>query len=285
MKTFGKPFDELQTKPLSPNCDDGDGHSEHEQRTIAQSFCEVFVAEIPHGVAVGEVFPPRRNDEIASCGSLKTKIEKFCVWKLLEYALSTRGFSVEKLHFSQTERGKWDCDVCRFSLSHSHGLVAVALSDAPVGVDLERIAPLKNRERVAEKLLSPTETAAYSAMLDGKEIDKTGSTSVRVSGKKTAIPEPADEFLLKAWTRKEAAFKLGGNSVFIPAKTDTEQVATARLSASDGDYFLSVATEDGYGFSAQPQGGKFGIRTCDFRAKAPTIAAKTIPVFGVENYL
>lgn len=285
MKTFGKPFDELHTKPLSPTCDTRDGHSEHGGRTIAPSFCEVFVAEIPHGVAVGEVFPPRRNDEIANCGSPKTKTEKFCVWKLLEHALSTHGFSVEKLRFSKTEKGKWDCDVCRFSLSHSHGLVAVALSDAPVGVDLERIAPLKNRERVAEKLLSPTETAAYRALLDGMETNATGSESVSASGKKTAISDTVDEFLLQAWTKKEAAFKRGSNSVFIPAKIATEQVTAARLSAPDGDYFLSVATEDGYGFSAQPQGGKFGIRTCDFCAKTPTIAAKTIPVFSVEKYL
>lgn len=60
------------------------------------------------------------------------------------------------------------------SVSHSRSLAALAVSDRPVGIDIE--APSPKLERVAERFLSPEELAS--------------------------IPN-----LLRAWTAKEAAFK------------------------------------------------------------------------------
>ena len=46
-----------------------------------------------------------------------------------------------------------------FSLSHSGGLALCALSDRPVGVDVERVRP--HRARLPEYALSPEELAAF----------------------------------------------------------------------------------------------------------------------------
>lgn len=80
-------------------------------------------------------FCHERKNYVDSISDEKRKLQSIAVWKLLEYV--TYG---KTLNFSFAENGEW-CDkngnVC-FSISHSHNIVAVAISDFAVGVDVEK---------------------------------------------------------------------------------------------------------------------------------------------------
>ena len=193
---------------------------------MRQPVLAVFTAPIPNTVCVAGVYPPLRNDDIASCTSAKVRTEKYCAWKLLEYALlQAFGKDMREVSFTKSPDGKWNCDFCYFSLSHSENMVAVAVADCPVGVDIEKIGNLKNQSRVAEKILSETELAEYKRI--------------------ALCDDSAKEFLLDVWTKKESLFKLDGKGGFIPhcVSAFTDGVFTRKINAEDGVYFLSVACD------------------------------------------
>lgn len=75
--------------------------------------------------------------------------------------------------------GKPMASGCYFNISHSHGLVACAVSDVPVGIDVEKIRPVSPR---LLRILSPAERE-----------------SVR-----------RDEDFFRLWTLKEALIKCQG---------------------------------------------------------------------------
>ncbi|MBQ7912734.1 MAG: 4'-phosphopantetheinyl transferase superfamily protein [Clostridia bacterium] len=190
-------------------------------------FLSVYTASIPSHLRVRGVFPSLRNEEISSCSSEKAQKEKYCVWKLLEYALwHAFGKQIQELSFTKLENGKWECDFCYFSLSHSHNAVAVAVSDSPVGVDIERLTAVKNEKRIAEKILTEWETEEYRRL--------------------ALSPENANEFLLEVWSKKESLFKTGDYPKFIPNRIETgeEKVQTRKICLDGERYFLSVANKD-----------------------------------------
>ena len=78
------------------------------------------------------------------------------------------------------------------SLSHATAVVAAALSfDAPVGVDVERLRPLPEREALARTALSAGERQVLAGLPD----------------------ELGDAQLLRYWTRKEAVAKALGTGL------------------------------------------------------------------------
>ena len=188
------------------------------------SVLHVYTALIPSHVRVRGVFPFSRSEEIASCASEKVQKEKFCVWKLLEFAIwQSFGKRMEEISFFKLENGKWACDFCHFSLSHSHNGVAVALSDSPVGVDIEKIAPMKNKASVAKKILTETEMEEYRRLAHS--------------------PDSENLFLLEMWTKKESLFKTGEYPKFLPHEiaTSTENALTRKVCLGREEYLLSVA--------------------------------------------
>lgn len=191
------------------------------------SLLYVYTAAIPTDVGVEAVFPSSRSEEIFACGSDKTKKEKYCAWKLLEYALfHAFGKRIEEIAFAKSAQGKWTCDFCHFSLSHSETAVAVALSDSPIGIDIEQIKPVKNREKVAKKILTEAELEDYQRL--------------------TVNPKAANAFLLEIWTKKESVFKRGGIASFIPNRICSgETTQTKKVFLADKEYFLSVTGKEG----------------------------------------
>ena len=98
----------------------------------------VFAARIPQIDDFGKVYPPERQAEIDRITNPDVKREKYFVWKLLEYAIEkTAGEPIENYAFEKKPNRKWVSDRLCFSLSHSDGAVAVALSDSAVGVDID----------------------------------------------------------------------------------------------------------------------------------------------------
>lgn len=57
----------------------------------------------------------------------------------------------------------------QFSISHSRGLVAVALSGSPVGVDVERVRPLPDMEQLIARFMAPETLAAFRALTDPQD--------------------------------------------------------------------------------------------------------------------
>ena len=81
----------------------------------------------------------------------------------------------------------------KFNLSHSHGmaLVGVAL-EVEMGVDVERVRPLRESESIAERFFPPSEAAAHAC-----------------------VPAPLRERdFFRRWTRIEAVLKARGVGLY-----------------------------------------------------------------------
>ena len=184
---------------------------------------DVYVARIPSNTEFKPLLPKERYEEILSVGSEKVKAEKYYVWKLLEYGIErSLGYRMKKLEFQKGECGKWIANKCEFSLSHSDGVVAVAVSRKPVGIDIQLMyTPLS--EKFADKILTQSEKALLEQ-----------------------TPEDSkDKFLIERWSAKESLFKKEGLAVFSPSKYDTtaQNVQIKELTLNGQTYILSVATD------------------------------------------
>ena len=184
----------------------------------------VYIARIPFPVEDADIFPATRKEEIESCSNPDVRRDKFFVWKLLERALMrSLGLDLKELDVSRTESGKWECSACCFSLSHSGNLVAVALSEKPIGVDIEKMDEARFTDALAEKIT----TAREREMLGSAE-----------GGRGAALNA--------LWTKKEAVFKLLGKKAFQPWKIETSEYATVTkaIRSENEGYVITVASND-----------------------------------------
>lgn len=174
----------------------------------------VYVAPIPEDFCdETELLPAERQAQVSAIGNPKVKTQKRFVWELLRFALERRlGIPADLVNFSRSGN-KWSCAECRISLSHTDGYVAVALSDLPVGVDVEVLSP-KFSEKLLDRIACPPEKQARGAI-------------------QTAA----------LWTAKESLFKQGDNALaaFVPSKICV--IGAGVSSYSWGDVALSVATD------------------------------------------
>ena len=195
-------------------------------RAMFQSLplVDVYTCAIPCELEMTPLYPESRQAELDSVSNIRVKTEKWCAWKLLEYALErSLGVKMKQTEFEKNENGKWTSEKCFFSISHSDEAVAVAVSRKPVGVDIESHLPSQN-DRFADKILNENERALYDSTAD----------------------EAREHFLLEKWTAKESLFKKDGTLAgFIPKEQDTLSGGLRTLSAKVGgkSYTLSVATD------------------------------------------
>lgn len=185
------------------------------------NLVKVYTAKIPENIEIVDVLPKDRNQEIMSTENEKVKAEKFYAWKLLEHAIfHCFGVSIEDLTFSRNQSGKWLCEKFCFSISHSHGVVAVAVSNKNVGVDIEKFEkPQKNIERI----LCLKEKEEYEKLLEDEKW----------------------KYLLTAFSKKESIYKKQGKGAFLPSKISTEEenVFVKNLKFSNSEYILCVCSE------------------------------------------
>ncbi len=142
--------------------------------------------------------PPQRLAEVAACADPELRQARVADWALLRLA-AKHCFSIdpEDLHFEKNRDGIWTCDRFRFSLSHADGLVCAAVSNQPVGVDLETADGIRRR-------------------FDGPALEKLRHRAF-TRAEQSAWPATAEGFLC-GWTRKEALFKCAGKRIFHPEK-------------------------------------------------------------------
>ncbi|MCB9498028.1 MAG: 4'-phosphopantetheinyl transferase superfamily protein [Erysipelotrichaceae bacterium] len=153
------------------------------------AFLDIYVAKYPFECDEN-ISCQKRSDEIKKCRNEEVKKQKFYVWKLLEFALQkSLSLDANSLNFIKKENGKWIVDKCYFSLSHSGNLVAVAISDSPVGIDIQKHVLLNITPKLLDLVLSKEEIIKY--------------------------PHITNEKLLEMWSIKECAFKISEEKNFV----------------------------------------------------------------------
>lgn len=183
-------------------------------------FIRLYLAQLPETEFLGQVIPNERNEEIKSCLNEKTRREKVFVWKLLERALQDFYSPPNMAVLTKDVNGKWGGLDLQFSLSHSKDVLAVAISDSAVGVDVQVERPLKN-SHVLKKVFSEFEMSGFSKFNDARKTSE----------------------IIKLWTKKESMFKMLGESNFLSvAKSlDVTNVHTFDFELGVDKYHLSVS--------------------------------------------
>lgn len=191
--------------------------------TCHDFYARVYYAEIPRHVEIGEITNTARSEELSSVRNSTVRIEKYCAWRLLEYALAcTFGENADAEKLWRDPSGKWRGEGVELSVSHSRGAVAVALSNRPIGVDIE---PLDGgrAEKFAMRFLTEGEKRLY---LQTPKEDR-GVEAIRL------------------WCAKEAAFKSLCESVFAPSALDSTKYPTRTYTVRIGedDFCLAVCSD------------------------------------------
>ena len=176
----------------------------------------LFIAPIKDSVEE-RLYPQERQDLIDKTNHETTKLERYSAWKLLEYALNRSfGYKIKDLTF-KCENGKWTCDKCYFSLSHSGGYAAVVVSREPCGVDIEN---KEIKDELIDKVLTKKEKQQYALL-----------------GQKSG-------YMLEKWVLKESIFKTLDKKSFNPTKIEVEEFTTwnKQITLAEKDFVVAVCT-------------------------------------------
>lgn len=164
--------------------------------------------------------PSERYDEIIRCKNEKVKQEKYLVWKLLEQVVTKYiNLDFANLKFTKTDNGQWVCPDFYFSLSHTDGLVCVAVCKHSVGVDAEPLQRVS--ERLATRILTARELSDYREL----------------------SPCDKNRFLLCAWVKKESIFKKSGGEKLLPGSIEISEHHTELkcVEVEGREYVISVS--------------------------------------------
>lgn len=216
-----------------------DIHMENSTKNNKLNKAVVYIAEIPKNQEIGQVYPSERDLEISACTNPILAKQKYFVWDLLSYALKqTIGKDVSKASVYKDIDGVWRSKEICFSLSHSKNAIAVAVSNYPVGVDIERVDARIN-DRLAKRIFTEHETKRYQRLND-----IAGGTACKPT-EQTQVFDTV-MFLAKKWTEKESIFKQ------TQCKTPICQIETSNYNTYSADvdidgekYACSVAFEQG----------------------------------------
>ena len=185
----------------------------------------VYIAKIT-GENKTNVACEERNREIENTKNSKAKSEKYEVWKLLERAIEeVYGVNAEAVYFTKDKNGKWHCDKCEFSLSHAGGYAAVAVADFPVGIDIEKYEEEKFM-RLGSRILTESEAKKYELLSKDEQ----------------------GEFLIKSWTRKEAALKRKGEAALCPRENQRTDgnLYTEKILLDGKIFYLAISYKSAY---------------------------------------
>ena len=184
----------------------------------------VFYAEIPSVIGNYAIFP-LRQEEVNAATNPKVKLEKYWSWVLLERIFEQIGLNVAELHPCRGTDKKWRFDGVHASISHSHGVTSVAISNINCGVDLQQRSDESFNLNLAERILTKNELLTYS---NKKEEDKSA-------------------YLLEAWTKKESIFKMADSALaFNEIECEAFNTFTAKLQLFGKEYCLSVAASGSF---------------------------------------
>lgn len=153
------------------------------------------------------VLPPYAEAELALITDPQAAAEKRAGYGLL------RAMGVEVRECTRVGHGKPQHPACCFSVTHKAGAVAAAVSDQPLGLDIEPVDGVKRPERLLSRIRHPQESETDAALL---------------------------------WTKKEAVFKMLNEQTFCPSAIDTTAypTVTRRVTVAGRDYYLTLCADD-----------------------------------------
>lgn len=105
-------------------------------------------------------FDPVLADHIGVYRNPKVRRASLSAWELLYQALAENGLEAGEVAFENGGKPHFVGNPVYFSIAHSRGVCAAAVSDQPVGVDVERIRDSYS-QRLVERSLTDAEKAAY----------------------------------------------------------------------------------------------------------------------------
>ena len=176
----------------------------------------VYFGRVPRGFGLDSVGYVPRDKQIAYDTQPRKGLRQYA-WVALTKAIAeyaeTNGCTMPLPRL--LPNGKWVAANCYLSLSHTDGYVAAAVSDLPVGVDIER-TNRKLAKGLYDRIVCDKEKALYAA--------------------------PGNTQLLQLWTAKEAVFKQADNNDGLTVSqidTTTHKVQTTVTE----EFVLSIATD------------------------------------------
>lgn len=144
-------------------------------------------------------------------------IKRTLAGRILLFKMIKRIYGKDRFEIKYNKNGKPLCDFCFFSISHSGDFAAVAVSDDPIGVDIQIPGGFKKREKYM--LFSPSENEFVNA-------------------------ENSENRFYTLWTRKEAYIKAAGGVLSDAAGLSL--VGGGRLEAKLLGYRFETEKTDSY---------------------------------------
>ena len=186
----------------------------------------IFTAVRVRGGLLGEVLAafPLAEPYVRGRAEKRNKTsaeQSVCGLYALLLLLRRAGEDTTRLRFGAERGGKPYLEGSRlhFSVSHSASLAVCALSDAPVGADVEKVREMPDAAMLADRFFSADEAAAVRSAND-----------------------PSRE-LLRIWTRKEALIKREGKGIdAVLSGIDVSGRFTEREMTTDGETYLVCVT-------------------------------------------
>ena len=164
--------------------------------------CERIEAVLPDEGAFAAAYAELPEWRRRKCDVFRFGADRWrsvAAWELLRRMLAEKGVSAEALPVSEDEFGKPAFEASlgiHFNLSHGGERVMAAVSDRPVGCDVERIVPFD--EGVARECLTDGELAWVKRAQPGSDRDRA---------------------FIRLWVRKEAYVKAVGKGLGIDLKS------------------------------------------------------------------
>lgn len=162
--------------------------------------------------------PKYQQEKIEKSANLSVINQKVSAYRLLKRAVSEKfGIDDDFSDISLTKAGKPVSPKYCFSISHTKELVAVAISKSDVGIDIEKVNPKRDFQKIKKIFLHENENLLLQSIDDVTQL----------------------------WVKKESIFKLLDKSTFLPQNIDTQAFNTQIKEISfEGDkFYLAVATQ------------------------------------------
>lgn len=137
-----------------------------------------------------ERLPEERKQKITRCKQIEARKQSLGAGLLLGYILKQYGLLDKEIKYGSNGKPKIE-GIC-FNLSHSKNMVVCAVSNKPVGCDIEKIAAAP--QKVADRFFSENEIK-YLSQFSGEEKNR--------------------EFY-RLWTMKESYMKMTGEGMRLP---------------------------------------------------------------------
>lgn len=174
---------------------------EARRRWNDRPLLDVYLSAVPDELPDEPLLCAARMRFVERTGSPELRAQRYWAWHVLEQAAArSLGLDARKLDFRRNAHGRWHCEGMEFSISHTRGAVAAAVSNRPVGVDIENLEDFARRygedDRMAPLMLRRIASAEEAADAAGREAEK----------------------LLWLWSGKESLFKSAHGGSFIPRK-------------------------------------------------------------------